>query len=203
MNVEKFFRGAKNHLTRGYDLYCRGQENPAYFFYSALELRFGIESRYREYLEYQSHVAENKKKGWQLAKLSRDVEDAFNGCKAEVRVTLYSSGYPVMLCRYTPVTPELRSIGERLGNYLHAPKSTDLLELEQWQELDGLLDTGFKMLGYSCEGNLLGVPMKPPGSQSATFNMSVTDEQRAIVDELRKRGGEIVIDVEHRPPPTF
>ncbi|MFJ4384372.1 hypothetical protein ACIP02_08500 [Pseudomonas sp. NPDC089408] len=200
MDADKFFRGAVNHLSRGRTLLGKGKSDPAYLFYSALELRFGIESRLREYLEHQKHVTEKKKQGWQIAALGRNVEEAFAGCTEEVRVTLLSGGYPLMLCKYTPVTPELRSIGERLGNYLHAPKSDDLVELEQWCDFESLLEKGFANLAYACSGNLLGVPLVAPGSKRIDFNMSISEDQRAIIGEIYKRGGEILLDFSYVPP---
>jgi len=106
-----------------------------------------------------------------------------------------------MLCRYTPVTPELREIGEKLGNYLHAPKSKDLIDLDQWKDFEQLLERGFELLEYSCKGNLLGVPLKEPRSSRVVFNMVVSDDQNDLVSQIYKQGGEITMHVDYAIPP--
>jgi hypothetical protein len=203
MEAIKYFRGAANHLARGEKLFARGKEDAEYYFYSALELRFGIESRYREYLENQKHVTEKKKQGWQIAVLDREVEQAFAGCVQEVNIKLFSGGFPMMLCKYTPVTPELRAVGERLGNYLHAPKDDDLRALEQWTDFEQLLEKGFALLNYSCSGNLLGVPLRQRGSKQMNFHMNVQNDQKAIIKEILERELEIAMEVSYAEPPRL
>lgn len=200
MEAGDFFRGSVNHLSRAKALYTQGKLKPEYYFYSALELRFGIESRLREYLQHQEHVAEKKKRGWQIAALGRDVEQAFYGCVQEVRIDVWSGGYPMIRCKYTPVTPELRSIGERLGNYLHAPKKDDLRQLEQWRDFESMLDQGVSLLDYACSGNLLGVPLVQSGNKRGSLNLSVPDEQNALLKELLKCGAELELNVSYCKP---
>lgn len=203
MEANKYFRGASNHLSRGEELFARGKKNAQYYFYSALELRFGIESRYREYLENQNHVAEKKKQGWQIAVLGREVEQAFAGCVQEVNIKVISDGHPVMLCKYTPITPELKSVGEKLGNYLHAPKNDDLRELEQWSDFEQLLEKGLFLLRYSCSGNLLGVPLRQRQASQITMHMNVESDQKAIIKELLSRKAEIIMEVSYAEPPKL
>ncbi|WP_434695125.1 hypothetical protein J3P89_17910 [Pseudomonas sp. Z1-14] len=203
MEAIKFFRGAANHLARGERLFARGKDDSEYYFYSALELRFGIESRYREYLENQKHVKEKKKQGWQIAVLGREVEQAFSGCKQEVNLRLVAGGFPVMLCKYTPVTPELKEVGERLGNYLHAPRDSDLRGLEQWSDFEQLLERGLALLRYACSGNLLGVPLRQRGAKQMNVYMSVHDDQRAVINEILERRIELVMEVSYAEPPQL
>ncbi|OBS35860.1 hypothetical protein [Pseudomonas syringae] len=200
MEANRYLRGATNHLSRGKKLFAQGRQNPEYYFYSALELRFGIESRYREYLEHQKNVTAKRKQGWQIAALGRDVEQAFAGCVQEVNIKILSRGFPVLLCKYTPVTPCLSAIGEKLGNYLHAPKADDLRELHQWTDFEQTLSDGFALLEYSCSGNLLGIPMRALGSQQLTINMTVEDDQTAVVKALLKQGSEILMEVSYAEP---
>ncbi|MPQ67795.1 MULTISPECIES: hypothetical protein [unclassified Pseudomonas] len=203
MQANKYFRGASNHLSRGEKLFARGKQEAEYYFYSALELRFGIESRYREYLENQKHVTEKKKQGWQIAVLGREVEQAFAGCVQEVNIKLFSDGHPVMLCKYTPITPELRAVGERLGKYLHAPKDDDLRALEQWADFEQLLEKGLSLLRYCCSGNLLGVPLRQRGASKMNVYMNVENDQKAIIKELLSRQAEILMDVSYAEPPKL
>jgi len=205
MEASEFFRGAVNHLSRAESLFAQGKQKPEYYFYCALELRFGIESRLREYLQYQEHVAEKKKRGWQIAVLGREVEQAFSGCVQEVRIDVWSGGYPMVRCKYTPVTPELRGIGEKLGNYLHAPKKEDLRELAQWNDFEAMLKQGLSLLGYACSGNLLGVPLVASGTKpkQGQLNLSVPGEQSAVLKELFKRNAEILMKVSYCDPSGF
>ena len=204
MEAKKFFRGAINHLSRAKDLFAKAEKNADCYFYCALELRFGIESRLREYLQYQEHVAAKKKNGWQIASLGKDVEAAFSGCVQEVRVELWSGGFPMIRCKYTPVTPELRRIGEQLGNYLHAPKSEDLRELEQWENFESKLDLGLRLLSYACSGNLLGVPLaernENKGGRTGRMNLSIPDEQNELLKELLKQRKEVEFKVSYADP---
>ena len=91
-------------------------------FYAALELRAGIESRMQEYLQEQRHISKKKKKGWQIAKLGRNIEHAFRlGDKvAEITITESESKAPIAVLYYTPVKSTLKKKAERLGYYLHA-----------------------------------------------------------------------------------
>ncbi|KAI2693230.1 hypothetical protein [Pseudomonas sp. TNT3] len=205
MEAKKFFRGAVNHLSRATDLFARAQSNTDCYFYCALELRFGIESRLREYLQYQSHVAQKKKNGWQIAALGRDVEQAFYGCTKEVRVEIWSDGFPMIRCKYTPVTPQLRAIGEQLGNYLHAPKTDDLREMEQWSDFESKLDLGLRLLTYSCSGILLGVPLVSPSAKkgvnkTANMNLSLSPDQNDLMKELYRQKKQIEFKVSYGDP---
>lgn len=141
-----------------------------------------------------------KKQGWQIAALGREVERAFAGCVQEVNIKIFSDGFPLLLCKYTPVTPGLSAIGERLGNYLHAPKSDDLRELHQWDDLERMLWEGFTLLEYSCSGNLLGVPMRAPGGKQLTFNMTADEDQKSVVKALFEKGSDILMDVSYAEP---
>lgn len=203
MEKRRFFKGAVNHLSRGERLFNEAVTSPEKLFYCALELRFGIESRLREYLEYQEHVAEKKKNGWQIAALGRDVEAAFAGTAQEVRIEVWSGGFPMIRCAYTPVTQELRSIGEKLGNYLHAPKSDSFQAEEDWQKLESLLRTGLNLLKYATSGSLLGVPLMQGGTRRAGIKMSIEEDQRALLDELLTREHELQFNVSHVDPPSF
>ena len=204
MEAKRFFRGATNHLSRAKDLFAKAETNTDCYFYCALELRFGIESRLREYLQYQDHVTAKKKNGWQIAALGKEIELAFSGCVQEVRIEVWSGGFPMLRCKYTPVTPELRGIGEQLGNYLHAPKTDDLRELEQWKDFEGKLSLGLKLLDYSCSGSLLGVPLvesgKKKGIKTGRINLSISPEQNGVMKELFKQKKEIEFKVSYADP---
>jgi len=146
-------------------------------------------------------VAAKKKNGWQIAALGKEVELAFSGCVQEVRVEVWSGGFPMIRCKYTPVTPELRKIGEQLGNYLHAPKNDDLRELEQWEDFESILEHGIKLLAYSCSGNLLGVPLLEASKRkSGRMNLSISNEQNDLLKELFKQKKEVEFKVSYAEP---
>ena len=66
---------SKDYLSRAKNL--RSEDDIASLFYAAFEIRCGIEARMSEYLHAQKHISDKKKKGWKIAQLARNIEDAF------------------------------------------------------------------------------------------------------------------------------
>jgi len=93
-------------------------------FYAASELRCGIERRMQEYLYAWDHVSKQQKSGWQIAKLGQSLERAFRLGNRVVRWAVHDevSGSLLICFYHTPVTPQLRARGEKLGDVLHSMK---------------------------------------------------------------------------------
>ena len=81
-------------------------------FYAAFELRCGIEARMQEYLEVQEHISKKKRQGWQVAKLARNIEDAFRlgDKKAILNVRDKQTRELLFEFVYTPVTTSLTRV---------------------------------------------------------------------------------------------
>jgi len=60
---------------------------------------------------------------------------------------------------YTPVTPQLQNIAERLGNYLHASNKSHPPQDAWWADFKTLLNLGGDLLGEATVGTLLGPPL--------------------------------------------
>ncbi len=78
-----------------------------------------------EYLEVWDHISKKKKKGWRIANLGRNLEEAFKTGDKIIRWAVHNkdNGELIVCFYYTPVTSELKKAGEKLGNYLHYMKN--------------------------------------------------------------------------------
>lgn len=163
---------AEAYLARAKSLLASGRRED--LFYAAFELRAGIEARMQEYLDVHRHISNKKKKGWQIAKLGRAVEQAFQTGDKVVEITaIEPDSNEIIACfYYTPVKAALRKKAQRLGLYLHAIKEKKVLNEEWWSTFRILLKQIIKELGEATEGMLLG----PPLIQRSTgqVNMIVT-----------------------------
>lgn len=144
-------------------------------FYAALELRCGIESRMQEYMENWDHISEKKKKGWQIAKLGKNLENAFRTGNNVVRWEVLESGtrQPIACFYHTPVTKGLRETGGRLGNYLHAMKHWRSADDPWWGKFRATLLDALEGLRFANKGTLLGPPMRRKGASEVEMNMEL------------------------------
>lgn len=149
---------AESYLSRAKQIYHPKKYQT--WFYTALEVRCGVEARMREYLKHQENISKKRKQGWKLAGLAKDIESLSksNG-KKEAIFTFISKSYPPIALTYTPVTPELISITERFGDYLHAAKKDRIEQEGYWSEFQTLIERGIELLEYSVSGELLGLPL--------------------------------------------
>jgi hypothetical protein len=129
-------------------------------FYAAFELRCGIESRMQEYLEVWEHIAESKKKGWRIADLGKNIEREFRIGDKVVRwaVRDKATGALIVCFYHTPVTRELRTLGEKLGNYLHSMKKLRSEDDPWWAVVRRTLSETVTGLRTANVGTLLGPP---------------------------------------------
>lgn len=153
-----------NHdfTSRGY--LARAKENRAkgdlrFLFYAAFELRSGIEARLHEYLKGASSVATVHKGLWQIQRLRREVERVFTAYEKAVAVIfLHPETNEEIKYAYTPVTRELKNIGERMGDYLHYVQSDKRDHTSFEKEFAELIDSGIRGLDFATTGTLLGPP---------------------------------------------
>ena len=127
-------------------------------FYAALELRCGVEARLHEYRD-----AINKRQRdntWQVRLLKRDVESIVDKFEKPVTIHFHApqSGGEFPL-KYVPISDELKSIVEHLGDYLHCIAATKLQRPGFWAEFLALIDRGIALLSDAVSGDLLAPPM--------------------------------------------
>jgi hypothetical protein len=169
-------------------------------FYAAFELRAGIESRMQGYLEAQKHISKKKKKGWQIAKLGRSIEEAFRlGNKvAEIRVYEPESKKPIACLYYTPVTSALRMKAEKLGNYLHSASVTKVSNKDWWDNFRTLLEGISDQLRDATAGALLGPPITQKSTGTTTMSVTgISDREMEYLLSKMGKGQRIIVKVDY------
>ena len=174
-------------------------------FYAALELRSGIEARMSTYLEGQKFVSKKLKKGWQIAKLAKGLEKAFQNNEKIVRMRFFKpeGTSPIYTLFYTPITPKLKKQGEKLGNYLHSMKKFKKSSDPSWEKLRLELESIFTELKKVNYGTLLGPPMMHKRTQRIEFKGEFPGpRKKAAKDAMDMKhnmpiGGEMIVKVDH------
>ncbi len=138
----------------------RAADDPSGLFYAAFELRSGVEARLQEHLEPHSHVPDRRKKDWRVPRLGKTAEKAFKLGSKVARVQFLDEGTRNVLSThfYTPVTPELRKLAQKLGDYLHAAKLHPPGDA-WWANFRTNLEIAAKLLEEATFGVLLGPPL--------------------------------------------
>jgi len=143
---------AVNYLARAQEQIPSG--NPEALFYAAMELRCGIEARLHEYRD--SVRAKKRDNTWQVRLLKRDIDTRAHKYERpftlHFRSTTTGEKYPV---RYVPISTELNSIAERLGDYLHCVNSTKVQQPRYWSEFRNIVKRGITLLSEAVSGDLL------------------------------------------------
>jgi hypothetical protein len=152
---------SRSYLWRARELLNTGA--PAGLFYAAFELRCGIEARMQEYLEVAEDISEKRKEGWQIAKLSKDLERAFKiGDKAMEITVEHPELTEACKIYYTPVSPTLRKQAQQLGDYLHAMKIHRPQTDKWWDSFRELLNATRDELALATKGIMVGPPIVSP-----------------------------------------
>ncbi|MGB2517621.1 hypothetical protein [Shewanella algae] len=142
----------------------RAKNDIASLFYAAFEVRCGVEVRMKEYLDAQQHISDKKKRGWKIAELARNIEDAFRlgEKKAIIQIVDATTQVPILFVSYTPVRNKAYKVAQKLGNIMHCAKQYYSDDNPHWDYVRGLVDDGIAELEFSTSGNLLGPPIKHP-----------------------------------------
>ncbi len=185
----KYSVRSKDYLARAQQE--RNANDTARLLYSAFELRAGVEARLHE---YRDAIRDGKRDNtWQVRVLKRDIESIVE--KHEKVVAIYfldpETGGRVPI-RYVPVSDELKSIAERLGDYLHCLNLTKLRRKGFLSELETLLDRGITLLSEAVSGELLSPPMwKNKPIKGALF---IFDDEK--VPTFCKKGNDVRFEAE-------
>lgn len=190
---------SRDYLKRAMDRLSDGSLES--LFYAAFELRCGIESRMEEYLEVWEHIAEGKKKGWRIADLGKNIEREFRSGDNVVRwaVKDRETGALIICLYHTPVTRELRKLGEKLGNYMHSMKKLRPSEDPWWHMFRRELEQTVGTLRVANIGTLLGPPLMKTGTKKMNMNIEVLPGQDQSELMRKMIGQSVIVDVKYLP----
>lgn len=159
-------------------------------FYAGFELRCGIEARLQEYLEEQEHISKKKKKGWKIAELQRNLEEAFDTGDKVIAFIVYNLETRVMIHEfyYTPVNSKLRKMAEQLGNYMHSMKIYKSSSDIWWSEFRTSLESIYEELRKANIGTMLGIPLLDPETKQVHFTSEARNGE-TVQSVLDRFGG--------------
>ena len=163
---------------------CLENNGVEFLFYAAFEIRCGVEARMQEYLKVQKHISKKKRQGWQVAKLARNIENAFRlGEKNAVLRILHKDTKQVEFeARYTPVKASLRKRVEKLGNYLHSAKKYHAPDDEFWGKLRADVEKAVEELERATTGRLLGPLLIHPNKKHIDMKLEpLTEAEQDII----------------------
>lgn len=175
---------------------CLAEHDPRFLFYAAFEVRCGIEARMEEYLEVQEHISKKKRRGWRVAELAKNIEDAFRTGQWDtvLRVRDPETNELLLETRYTPVKKSLQKKAEKLGNYLHSAKKPHTSDSPFWKQFRKELEEAVSELEHANSGRLLGpLLISPSGLVDLKIELPTPDSKEAVTRALY--GGNKVFEV--------
>lgn len=156
---------------------CLNEGTEQALIYAAFELRAGIESRLRQYLE--GRIAVSKKAS--IKKLGSRLEGAFSTGDRVVELSIYKeknkSAELLGTFYYTPVTSSLRKKAEKLGDYLHGTGAHAEI---WWVQTRQFLENTYTELFEANLGNLIGPPMIDTETRTAELTLDLHDSYQRI-----------------------
>ena len=170
-------------------------------FYAALEIRFGVEARMKEYLSVQDHIKRAKKEDWQVAKLGKSIQTTFKTGDRVARFTVLHRETKEVLSvlLYTPVTQKLQTMTKRLGKYLHSLTLDDQLSEQWWSDFRAFLESAWREFKKATSGQLLGVPLihKQTRELKMTVQFEHDEDTKACLPRIRVAGDQVILKVEY------
>ncbi len=156
--------------------------------YAALELRCGIETRIQLYLAAQTESDKLRKDGWKVAVLGKELERRFKLGEKTIHIQVLDKDDNTVIDDwfYTPVTPKLRSLHGKLGNYLHALKRLRATNDPWWQQARDFMEGVYIELEKATRGNLMSVPLMNSENREVQFTLTPADddESRASLSSI-------------------
>jgi hypothetical protein len=152
--METYSTASRAYLTRALQRLKGGTTEG--LFYAAFELRCGVEARLQEYLHPHEFIPLSQRTEWRTGKLHRTAEQNFLIGDKVQRVRIYEGDTHLATLFYVPVTSRLKTITERLGDYLHALKQYHPPSDAYWGTFRALLAEGAALLEEATAGTLLG-----------------------------------------------
>ena len=120
------------------------------------------------------------KKGWQIAKLGKNIEKAFKSGDKIVKFAVLDQQTKVIqaIVYYTPVNARLRKMGEKLGDYLHSMKVYRPPDDPWWKKTREFMEAVFTELEKANVGTLLGVPILNIQTRQMSITIEPTSDGR-------------------------
>lgn len=189
--MEEYTITSRCYLSRA--LQRLKSSRPEDLFYAALELRCGIEARLQEYLNPHEFIPRARRREWHAGKLHKTAEQNFQIGDKVQRFRIYEGGTHLATLYYVPVTSRLKTIAERVGEYLHAGKEYHAPHDDYWATFRVLLEEGAKLLEEATEGTLLGpVLVNRKTGQALMLEELLSDDLRQSNNRLLQLKGKSV-----------
>lgn len=206
MDHSQYKISSRDYLSRARD--CLAEGSNKFLFYAAFELRCGIEARMSEYLEVWEHISKKKKKGWRIAEMGRNVEQAFKTGNKIVRWAVHDkeTNDLIVCLYYTPVTSALKKSGKKLGNYMHSMKRYKASSDQFWIKFRNDLENTYEKLALANTGTLLGPPLlkSSTGQVDMKVELPGEDDSKNLLSPIMASGKEIKVNlsyISHLPKP--
>lgn len=168
-------------------------------FYAAFELRCGIEARMQQYLGAQEQISKKKKKGWEIAKLAKNLEKVFRTGDKIIEFAFFDIKNENIehVFYYTPVNSKLAKMGQKLGDYLHAMKTYRPENDPWWAGTRNFLEDVYFELQKANKGTILGVPLldKKTRSIDMTVEPAENEDIVSLFQRIRSPGSKIKVRV--------
>ncbi|MEJ6790124.1 hypothetical protein BrevBR_11280 [Brevundimonas sp. BR2-1] len=197
MDTANYDVSARGYLRRARCLLEDGSVDR--LFYSAFELRAGLEARASEYLAEWEHIPSTSKKAWQIGVLDKAAQRAFAGNKTVADLKFSKDGVSVRFL-YTPVRPAGRDAVARLNNYLHAQKKHRNGDEIWWSKFRETLAKAERELAFSVSGTLLGPALIGKNRQAKLMSEVLDSGPPALTPET---GQNFDVAVKYHPAVGF
>lgn len=187
-----------NYLERAKTALSKGEGE--FYFYAALEIRTGIEARMKDYLKTATHISKAKKKGWEIAKLGKGIEEAFMSGDKIIQFQVLEKDSEKLKAEfyYTPVSKQAQKIAKKLGDYLHSNHRHQKMNEQWWKSFRDLLEEGVLELSRSVAGNLMGAPLF--NRSNGRFEMTLESEdgpELEYIHKLAQQRDQVVLQVKY------
>jgi len=144
-------------------------------FYAALNLRFGIEFRIRQYASSMQEYLSYKRNIRSTSSLYKSIESAFKINDRIIKLSIAVSHKENVICilYHTPITSKINKLKGVLGEYLHITEETNTKStvwLNQFKNY--LIETSTEL-----ENVLRGKLLAPPIGNGINMNYVSTDEE--------------------------
>lgn len=166
-------------------------EDPADWFYAALEVRLGVEARLQAYISAARVTDSSIKAGWEIGTLAKGLERAFKAKGTRIVEMLYKQEHqeaPFVSLRFVPIPPTLVSASKRLGDYLHYREDRTPYSPKWWKDFREHVRDAQILLLASAQGDLLGPPLWKPedGQVKLQLEFHKDDNRVSLLESLFK-----------------
>lgn len=168
-----------SYLSRAKSL--RDSEDKAQLIYAALELRCGVEAKLKEIATAAPNISKNKSKQWEIPKLSKTIDGAFNLGDSFQIIHLKMENGTECSFLYAPVNKRLQEIAMKCGDYLHAIPNRRIQDIEFWSKLRKMLEEGCSLLELACNSEILCPSME----QGLHFSLSPDDPRITVIKDYQ------------------